>query len=236
MKSVLFTILFRDPEAAGAKAFRRHLADLLALDETVRTACLEALPRIRLSQLESDRRRLAEDLANEHKVGLDKLTNSLGAMIFLLDALLGRDIPPSDVLLWSDDLVEIGALDESNRAVLEAVLTQIKSAVLSEVRPKVRQRRAAAGVFPTFTGVGYTVEMRAVREDSFRPGMPIETFVPQIVDTTMVASLHMSVDEGTPKEFYFQADESDIDYLLGMLQAAKKEMAALRAFLRVDRP
>jgi hypothetical protein len=231
MKSVLFTILLSD---ADAKTFRRHLVDLINLDEGILAACLEATPEVRLAQLPRDRRRVAERLASEHQVGLDKAANSLNAMSFLLDCMLRTDIPPTDVVHWADDLVEAGALNESTRPVFERILAEIKSTILPEVRPKLRQRRAAAGVFPCFTGAGYTVEMRAVREESFRRGTSIDEYVPQVVDTTTIASFHLSVDEGAVKDFYFQADEGDIDYLLGTLQAAKKEMDALKGFLRVN--
>ena len=89
-------------------------------------------------------------------------------------------------------------------------------------------------MLPVFKGCGVTVEVRSVREDFYQRGTPIEEFEPQVVDTTTVASINITVDEGPFKDMYFQADESDIDYLINMFQAAKKEMAALRAFLKLN--
>ena len=234
MRSVFFGMFLRDTKSPGASRFMRDVGALLALDEGALAGCLDALPEMMLARSAADQRRVAERVATQCQVGLDKVSSSLNAMKFLLDGLLRTDIPASDAVHWADDLAEAEALNASNRGVFERVLSQIKSSVLSQVRPKLRRQRAAAGVFPSFTGAGYTVEVRAVREEPFRRGMPIDDYVPQVVDTTTVASFHLSVDEGTVTEFYFQADEADIDYLLGVLQAAKKEMEALKGFLRIS--
>ena len=72
-----------------------------------------------------------------------------------------------------------------------------------------------------------------MREDCYRRGTPIEEFEPEIVDTTTVASVSIKLDEGPLKDIYFQADESDIEYLVNMFQSVKKEMVALRRFLKL---
>ncbi len=155
-------------------------------------------------------------------------------MDFFLDAFLIRDFPDSDWELWASDLEEAGHLDSTTRPVFEAMIASIRSELATQVEPENRRRRAAAGVLPVFKGCGVTVEVRSVREDFYRRGNPIEEFEPQVVDTTTVASISITVDEGPFKDMYFQADESDIDYLISMFQAAKKEMAALRAFLKLN--
>ena len=75
--------------------------------------------------------------------------------------------------------------------------------------------------------------MRAVREDIYRWGTPLDAYTPAVMDVTPIASIHIGVDEGTPENFYFQVDEDDIDYLVSVLLAAKKDIAALRAYLRL---
>ena len=192
------------------------------------------LPRVHFSQGKAETLRLLDRLADDRQVDRDKLQHAIGVMGFFLRAFLSRDVPDSDWELWASDLEEAGHLDSSTRPVFEAMVASIRSELAAQVEPESRRRQAAGGVLPVFKGCGVTVEVRSVREDFYRRGTPIEEFEPQVVDTTTVASISITLDEGPFKDVYFQADESDIDYLINMFQAAKKEMAALRAFLKLN--
>lgn len=236
MKSRLFSVVFDDRERDHAKAFQRHLRETLALSDEDRNACLDVLPKIRLAQTDTETRRVVDGLARKRSVERSKLEHAIGVMSFLLDALLSDDVPDSDPPLWADDLEhELGWLDEKNtRPIFEQMLERLQTGAAAKLEPEIRRRRAAGGVLPTLKSFGITVEVRAVRKGIFRWGSPIEAYQPQVIDTTMVASINIGVTEGTPDEFYFQADESDIDYLISSLKAAKKDMKALRAYLNLN--
>jgi hypothetical protein len=89
-------------------------------------------------------------------------------------------------------------------------------------------------VLPFFKSLGCTVEVRPIRKDVFRWGQSVETYAPEILGTVMVASIHIGVDEGAMEDFYFQASERDIDNIIDSLRVAKKEMTAMREYLRLD--
>ncbi|NQU23150.1 MAG: hypothetical protein HQ567_17875 [Candidatus Nealsonbacteria bacterium] len=233
MKSRLISRVLDDPGSSAAKAFIRELADTLQLSEEDRRACLKVLPLIHLAEGKAETERLIEELVNDRQAGRDKVHHALGIMDFLLKAFLSRDVPDSDWEFWASDLEEAGHLSDSTCPVFEEMVASIRSDLATEVEPEVQRRRAAAGVLPAFGSCGVTVEVRSVREDFYRRGTPIGQFEPKVVDTTTVASIAITLDEGPFKDVYFQADESDVEYLINMFEAAKKEMAALRRFLKL---
>lgn len=235
MKSRFFSAAFDDREASHAKTFQRHLRETLALSNEDRNACLDVLPEIRLRKTATETRRVIDGLERDCSVDRSKLENAVGVMDFLLRALLNDEVPDSDPMLWADDLEhELGWLEESTRPVFDAMLQRLQTDIAAKLEAEIRRRRAAGGVLPSLKSVGITVEVRAVRKDIFRWGTPIEAYQPQVIDTTTVASISIEVDEGTPRDLYFQADEDEIDYLISSLTAAKKDMKALRAYLSLD--
>lgn len=234
MTSRLFGRLFEDAESRGARQFARDLAECLELSPGEREACLEALPRLRAAETKSQRTQLTEQLSDNLKLPYSNVEHAVSVLDFLLSAFLKRDIPDSDSLAWAEDLTELGFLNDTTRSAFESVVDSIKSELVARVQPAERRRRAAAGVGPTFAGCGVTVEVRSVRKDFYRRGTPVDEFDPQVLDTVTVASISMSVDEGPFKEIYFQASEDDLDYLISMFTAAKKEMGALRQYLRLE--
>jgi len=234
MKSRLFGALFDKPESDWAKAFVRDLADTVQLEEEDRQACLLMLPKMYLVHTAGERNRLLEQFAIDHQIDRGKAKHALGLMGFLLEKLLDDDLPDSDWQVWAEDLEDLNYLTTLSRPIFESMVAAIRSELLAEVEPEIRRRRAAAGVLPVFTGCGVTVEVRSVREAPYRRGAPIEEYEPQVVDTATVASVKIALDEGPCKEVYFQADESDMDYLINLLEAAKKDIAALRRFLKLQ--
>ena len=113
LKSRLAANVFDDPESAKSKSFRRDLAVLLELSETDIVACLSALPDVQLARTASHRDRLLDKLVGERPQDRQRWSGSLGVLRFFLDALLSRDIPPSDSEVWAVDFVELGWLHDS---------------------------------------------------------------------------------------------------------------------------
>jgi hypothetical protein len=162
---------------------------------------------------------------------------SLSVLNFLADALLSDKIPADDHRNWAEDLTILGWLDPESRPIFDSILDDLANKHLPELQAQARRRRAEGGVLPVFQSLGITVEARAVRKDQYEWGMPLEgegAYTPDIVGTALIASVHIGVDEGFPKDFYCQMDEGDIDNFIASLIAAKKEMAALRKYLNLD--
>lgn len=234
MRSRLITAAFDHPTGDAATTFARHLRETLDLDEADRNACLDFFPRVHLARTDRETQKVVDDLAAARQVERHKLEHGLSIMGFFVKALLSEALPDNDPGLWADDLQELGWVDDSSRAAFEAMLESVRSRLLPQMRPLVDEKRAAAAVLPSFESLGITVEVRAIRKDVYRWGTRIEEYRPEVLGTTSIACVHIGMDVGMPKDIYFQADEKDLDNIIASFVATKKDMAALRAYLKLD--
>jgi len=92
----------------------------------------------------------------------------------------------------------------------------------------VSRRRSATGVLPSLDELGVTVELRAVQQKKYEWGTPLADYKPCIGDLVGVASIHIGVDSGDRREFHFQVDERELQFLIDGLTAAKADLQALR--------
>lgn len=233
MQSRLFTTVFDDPEAENAKTFARHLRETLELGEEGCRMCVDALPQVSDARTPTQHREVINDLASKSKITRSTLDHAFSVIRFLSDSLVIEEIPNEDSDLWASDLQELGWVADELRPAFDALLERLTSA-RSDLQFRKHERRATGGVLPCFTSLGYTVEVRPIREKIFRWGERVEEYEPEILGTVLVTSIHIGVDEGLAKDLYFQADEKDIADIIDNLRAAKQEMAALRKFLRLD--
>jgi hypothetical protein len=233
MQSRLFTTVFDNPEGDNAKTFARHLRETLQLGEERCRMCVDALPQLSNARTPTQEREFVSDLASKSGITRSTLAHALSVIKFLSDSLVVEGIPDNDSDLWASDLQELGWVDDELRLAFDSLLERLTSA-RSDLQFRKHERRATGGVLPCFTSLGYTVEVRPIREKIFRWGERVEEYEPKILGTVLVTSIHIGVDEGPTEGLYFQTDEEDIDNIIDSLRAAKKEMAALRKFLRVD--
>ena len=232
MKSRVFTTVFDDPETDKAKQFVRHLQALLELSSEDREACLDALPGLRLARTDTQEREFLDDLARSRCIERHKLVQAVAVLSFFVDALLAEETPDDDSTHWADDLRKLGWLSEEKRAAFESLLSRL-TGDLPALRLQKREFTSAGGVLPSFKAFGYTVEVRPIRKEVFRWGRKVEEYEPQILGTVTVASIHIGVDVGPAKDFYFHADEIAIGNMIATLMAAKKEMAVFREYLKL---
>jgi len=233
MKSRLLSTVFDDPDGDNAKRFARHFRETLGLSEDHRKACVAAFPQVKLTRTTTQESEVVSDLAARSGIPRPVFVHALNVANFFAEALLSDAIPVNDRELWADDLQELGWLDQESRPAFDALLDELTSE-LSNLQLRERERTAAGGVLPSFYSMGCTVEIRPIRKTIFRWGQDVAEYTPEILGTVTVASVHIGVDVGSTKDFYFQADDTDIDNMIDTLRAAKKEMAALREFLKLD--
>ncbi|MCY3022161.1 MAG: hypothetical protein NTW87_24380 [Planctomycetota bacterium] len=234
MKSRLFTAVLDDPNADGAKTFARHVRELVGVTEDARKLCLDALPSVRAALTERERDKIVEELVKASNAAPQAVRHSLAIQNYLADILLNDKVPADDYKKWADDLLELQWLKQEHRAVFESTISALVSTHLPKLRSEYDKRRTRSGVMPTFSSFGITVEVRPIRKDRYRWGTNVDDYRPEILGTTMIASIHIGVDEGSPEDFYFQADEQDIDNMISSLIAAKKDMSALSVYLGLE--
>lgn len=234
MKSRLFTTIFDDSEAENAKTFARHLADLMSLKPDARTVCLETYEELRLKRTRSQRKPVLEALIPKCKADRHVVEHAILIIDFFVDALLTDELPDTDPTIWFDDLLFAGWIKTDAKSEFDRMIEYLRTTVTPQLKPVLTRRRAAGGVLPVLTGGGFTTEIRSVRKEYYRFGTPAREYQPEVVDVTPVISIQLAVDEGNPSDFFFQAEEDDLDFLIDLLQAAKKDLTALKAYLKLD--
>ena len=232
MRSRLFKAVFEDPESSSAKTFTRHLNELLSLDKEMLSKCIEALPKLLRPRTEFQTRQMIDGIVDSREVDRQLIEHSLAVLKFFIDALLSDDVPKDDHQGWAGDLVDLGVIAGTNRSVFQAVIDALANKRM-ELRTQDRQESATSGVIPRFKRAGITVEARAIINERYHWGTPIDEYRPDVIGITYVASAHIGVDEGFPEDFYFQLDETDIEDLIASLTAARKEILALREYLKL---
>ncbi|MFP4500183.1 MAG: hypothetical protein ACLFTT_04210 [Candidatus Hydrogenedentota bacterium] len=237
LKSYFLTRFLDDPESEGAKRFRRHLREFLEdIDASTRESTLSKLGEMRAARTSYEKDAIVQSLAPKDTEQHAKIEHSFSLLDFFVDLLLKEEIPDNDYQKWVDDFVSLEWITESSRGTLVNILEELTTKHLQQLQFEATRRRAEGGVLPVFKSIGITVEARAVQEDYYRWGMPLEgegAYSPEIISTAMIASVHIGVDEGFPKDFWFQMDERDIDNFVAKLLAAKKEMNGFREYLRI---
>ena len=111
------------------------------------------------------------------------------------------------------------------------MVNRLRNDVLPAVERIVRRRRYSEGILPGLKSCGTTVEIRAVQKDRYRWETHVKEYLPEILDVAGVVSVHIGLDKGMPRDFYFQGTEADLDLLISQFQAAKKDLRALQEFL-----
>jgi hypothetical protein len=154
----------------------------------------------------------------------------MSVMRFFLEGLSNPQVPPNDYQSWVTDLRALDVLDDSTELVFTKVIDYIRQEILPCLDPEIKRRRAAGGVLPVLASSGATVELRAVRKERYRFGMPLLKYQSEILDVVPIVSIQIGVDFGHVKNIFFQAEEQELDYLIDMLTSAKQDMITFREF------
>ncbi len=226
MESSLFSNF--DPDTEKNEDLKKHLGDFLRLSGQHRQACLRVLPEFTLAATPAETRALLDSVEQETGEGRVVLYHVLG----MLDYFVGRmedDRTRDDTSqAWGDDLKELGYLSVPEVPIFVQCMEAIRRDVLPVVSAERRRRRYAVGVLPSLTKLGATVELRAVQDQKYEWGTPIGDYRPHITDVVAVASIHLGVDAGAQRDFYFQLNERELQLMLDHLSAVKMDLASLR--------
>lgn len=230
MKSRLFSAF--DEKDEENKEFVRHLGRLVAMPVEDQNACLDAFPRFVRARTAAESHQVSRPV--EAQTG-DREAHILDIFrllrFFLEKMMLDPETREDSVADWAEDLLKLGLIADDARGSFVGCIERLRDEILPMVRGDVLERIYAAGVLPTINEFGVTVEFRAVQTDKYRPDSAAADYTPNIVGMVPVASLHVGVDRGAVNDFCFQADERELDMMINALEAAKKEIAALKQFV-----
>ena len=220
------TSMFRTIDPVTDERLIRDLGALLNLSPLARSVVASHLvPYLRL-KTESERQKL-DDLVLSEVGPSVQASDALGALRFLrhvakTNFLKAKDPAPASTLI--SDLQNAGLVAEAQQNELTALIEKI-GADVSPLRTEFAQKRAAGGVFPTIVGIGRTIEVRMVAQDSFDPNG--SALPDKILGKVAIVSLRLDTDDDTSLVFQMSKDE------LGILIASLEKCAAeLEAFER----
>ena len=233
MKSRLITAILEDPNGSIASKFATHTKAALGVSDKDIALVVKALPDFMLAKSTAERRLLLEKLSKACSADLNVLVGTLNIFEFILASLMQEDLPQNEVDYWGGDLVEAKILSEADKAKFESLVKKVIAEVVPLLQPVSRRQRAQSGVLPAFSGLTFTVETRSVREKPYNRSLNVEEYAPKVVDVAFVASCHLAVDAGQIKDFFFQVSEEDIEVIIDILQAARKDMTALKGYLKL---
>lgn len=233
MKSIVVNKIFQDPESDSAKAFSRHLRQLVSLKDEQEKIVLGGLPRIRLSRTTEETKKIVKDLAAEAKLNIVEVGGIMNLLGYLLNRVLDPDVPDEDYDKWADDLEEVSVLhDSKEKKYFKHLLESIQVSAVNKVESEIKRRKAAQAIGPTLESISISTGILPVNEEKFKLFSP-DDYEPKMVDVVAFATVNLFIDEGPFKEISFNAEEYDIDMIIDALRGAKKDIAALKKFLKI---
>lgn len=233
MESIVVSEIFQDPESDSAKAFSRGLRKLVSLEDVQQKIILGGLSRFRLARTMGEEKQTVKELAAEAHLNIVEVNAVMNLLEFLLNRVLDTEIPDDDYEKWADDFGEVSVLSDSKeKKVFKGLLESVQVIAVNQVEPEVKRRKAAQANGPFLASISVSTGILPVNEEKYKP-FSSDDYEPKMVDTVDFATVRLSIDGGPVKEIFFNAEEDSIDMIIDTLRAAKKDMAALRKFLKV---
>jgi hypothetical protein len=127
--------------------------------------------------------------------------------------------------LLGEDIVDtLHFVPAEKKSLFLDVVKLLKEEIAPVYEQQERLQAHTAGVFPSWSGIGSTIEMRAVIESDYKLGTDVQRYKPACVGMIPVASISLRVDQGNPERFYFQVSEEELKDLIKSLEATLKEL------------
>jgi len=225
MKSKLFAVF--DLDNKDNEGLKQDLHELMTLTVAQRDACISSLPEFLVAMTQPETRSLLEKLqaaTGRTPVVLERIVRVLE---FFAKQMRDDETRGDTGRQWGEDLAEHGVLRVAEVDPFADAIESLAQAV-GPVEAELKRLRYATGVLPSLQSLGVTVELRAVQDSRYRWGAPLSQYKPKIVDLTPVASIHIGTDVKERKDFYFQANARELQFMIDALMAAKLDLEALR--------
>lgn len=225
MKSVLFRRF--DLKHDLENRFVDDLADLLSLSPEDWASVVDALPALVAARTPEEQRPVIDGVEDATGIPVVQLSRICKQAQFFLSAYHTDDIRDESPSLWAEDLKDAKILRAEDVARFIDFMSVLKMKALEPIESLQRRRSAEAGVLPSMTGSGTTVELRGVFEERYKYGRSVEEYAPKLTGMAPIISVAITVDSGPLKTLAFQGASQEIGYLIAELQAALKCAQAL---------
>ncbi len=225
------TALLRDFDPSDREEFVHDLKILLALEGQDLDIVLETMDELASaaseSELERVRARVYERVrrpAYRIDAALDVAQFLMGQLAMLVTEQTGAD-PGAEAAAWPDELLADESIDEADAASLRRLVPRLLARVGHYARRE-KRRRYAAGVFPSVTSIGTTVELRAVLQRDFELGEAPTSYAPVIEGLVPIVSVSLTL--GEDEVVRFQMEPRMLGHVIDALRAAQTAAEQLR--------
>jgi len=222
--------LFSKFDAASEKnaGFKHALDECLKISSEYSERIINKLPDIWFAATKKQSEQEISDLVGSMKdVNPISVRSVVSFFAFLADNLKEQEELDSSEDLVGDLTDELHLLDNENKDKLLNLLSKLRDTIVSTGSESLK-REYEAGLFPSFSGIGTTVELRAVQKDRYSPVESINDYSPVIADVIGLVSINIRLD--TEDDLYFQASRSDLELIIDSLRAAKMDLDALGSY------
>ena len=230
MRSKLFNLI--DTSDADWKSFVENLKVLLSTDFEFIDLCLENFhSRIRAeSRFEIEK--IYESISNKFSVPQSLVSSSYRILTSILNWTIDDKLSTDSPEHWAADLQELKAIDSEQSDTLLELIRRLKSDFSQQAELELLKKRSGTGVLPSFVSIRYTTELRAIKKGEYILGSDLSDYEVNIKGLVPIASLSIEFYSQDQKEIYFQATESEVQQMINCLQAAVKDLNALKKYMK----
>lgn len=201
------------PSSVDKDQFLKDLRQLLGLNDEERCQVLGALRSILVTRTNLQEEHAVKQLCEQVGKRTTVIVDVLRCLKFFVAATTNRLTRLDSPDVWAADLVALEQIDSSEEADVAELLRAVHTTA-REVEPELKRADSSLGLFPALRSVQGTVELRAIREDSYDSTMNIDDYisgVPKLLDLIGVASVRLRLDVGEEVRYCcFQADKQDL--------------------------
>jgi|GEM_PF-5417846 len=228
MKSRMFNKF--DPNSKKNEQFLIDLKRLLSSSDGLLNEILDKVSDLYVVRTSSQRESIVDGISantGKSKVEINYIVYILE--FFIKNRLEDENSDTADD--WLEDLKSLGVIELDEEEEFLRIAKVLIDDVVPKIEKDVKRQKFTTGLLPVLENIGATVEMRAVNENKFKVGQDLNNYVPRVSDIVPLVSLHIGLD--TEENFYFQVSEEALDLMIDSLGAAKKDLSALKDFVKV---
>jgi len=170
-------------------------------------------------------KRIIEEFAKTANVAYTTIQSAFSCALFFLRNMDKEETKGDTPEALAKDLVRLQLLEPTQEEVASTFFKWIVQEIIPKAHSQRLERESASAIFPCFTGISTTVELRSVQETSYDTLKPVAKYEPEILGVVPVFAVEIRT---TGDKFAFNADRENIERLITSLQASLKDMDALK--------
>jgi hypothetical protein len=215
-----------DPTTAENEKFTRDLKRLFDLSPASLDRLFGRLPALLSVRTVEEEKSLIRELTEQVPESERDIRGAVESLAFFANRLIISDIADDSPEILVSDLRAFRLIDQQQEEVLTRTLRRLKEEILPSYRFEKHKTVTSRGLFPSFSGLGATVELRAVQAKRFRPPDDVQSYEPEFQGAVGVASISIVTDDERQPQLLFQVDAVTLQYLIDGLRAVQKDIEA----------